>query len=1346
MAKSIWFKDGVSIFPVEQPMVGQVEFYQAFKEYLKDLKSAPMARFFIEIGIWGVGKSRTAYEIISESMGISKGWIIRNKQGELEDVRLLQPDLIDGILPVYLRYSQMNNDYLYSDNWVAYGAYVALGLLAQASPLTSIQGTIFSMLQDQLIPAGFEPEKLKQIIEKGKYEENELLSESSRLDGLVEKGLDYLKEFGIQHLMIIVDEIETEMERAAQGIVDDDEAVKKLDGAAIKVITSAIKHEDSRSRHPRVSFLLLCSTGIGDQIRALEALDRRGEIVEISQNSYADIDDFVDYLQNKKMLRTYPTGLLEAAYTIAGGNFGWMNVLMSYCDQYLDENPDASAGETLEDRAVSVSRIKDRLIDNSQFQYLSVAATDPKLPAIKRLLFEQLPKQLTEFSSEMQKLQRDTRLIDGTPLFREFISLPLNKSDIGMYLNSNGYTHIGDNEFRHESSGEIFNLEVLLRSLATFSITAPPEEYIVGKDKDIFLEQIRMLYPKDGTEGAAFIIYDYIQEQAAAGSYIEYVGPNFAFLERMNRRYATKKGLANYLLKDDLDISLKEHLTELKKDQSGEIKRILAGFSRVLEMDYPQEDFFPVNSMQGLRTRVSKHIYLGTHPDNKLDIIWDDHSGKLKDVLSSKQIVGIGAHPVIVLSLSAITEEELNRIKEQIPGASRYVIFFHLTNSQKEVLEVVATGREWADIRENAHQLAPQFQTRVRAIRDEVSKKSRAWFENLDKQGFILRPIIFTKSEEDSLPYLAEGYGRMLRYQISVAEIGANIEQMIKMPSEEFIRFERAIAHTLVRIKMEKEGYKDTGIFIDESGEYQIQIPAALPALLQFIGTRKMTFNQIKEYFFFSSVDIIKPQKIVEQWMNFLYRLRVIELEDGNTAVNIISADLEVKLDKVELWLKEDYDALVDSFKGIITDGKIMDLHSWKLIYQKSASDARTILHQLNLKQLQTTANMEIWREQLTGLISFHGMCDYIYDPEKYISTAYSENRLQDLRMEDKDIPIWERLCLVERFHEYIGGIQAKILERINTRMTDIKEYSSYRDYTMPISPFTNILSKYMNEIEFARDYTATATKATVVEDTETLAAKLWFADYKGAVQRLRTVLTDIGMGQETYEWHEEKGIIGIYNQAKKQFIALVDGYLDNNAEVKKWLAYFQDAPARLANDRRITQLDNTCQMLELFLTGGFDQDVDDREMDLTNKPMEFIRHMEGLLNEHKSDIASLIGKLNELKSLAKNERNKVYDIDSINALNMMRKLKKQHLLETDNNSVPAENSYQATHKATEKYMKEVEAEGKQFFVENKTYSVTFEFFKDVVKQNADLEWTMYEQEKLELESIGLIKTKVMLI
>ncbi len=45
----------------------------------------------------GIGKSRIGFEIISETIGIDKGWII-SEDGETKKVRVLKENFEDGIL------------------------------------------------------------------------------------------------------------------------------------------------------------------------------------------------------------------------------------------------------------------------------------------------------------------------------------------------------------------------------------------------------------------------------------------------------------------------------------------------------------------------------------------------------------------------------------------------------------------------------------------------------------------------------------------------------------------------------------------------------------------------------------------------------------------------------------------------------------------------------------------------------------------------------------------------------------------------------------------------------------------------------------------------------------------------------------------------------------------------------------------------------------------------------------------------------------------------------------------------------------------------------------------------
>ncbi len=60
-------------------------------------------------------------------------------------------------------------------------------------------------------------------------------------------------------------------------------------------------------------WLVIILGGIG-------ALERRIDICELQNNTFADISDFMKYLKEDGKINFYPEGLVESAYTIAGGN------------------------------------------------------------------------------------------------------------------------------------------------------------------------------------------------------------------------------------------------------------------------------------------------------------------------------------------------------------------------------------------------------------------------------------------------------------------------------------------------------------------------------------------------------------------------------------------------------------------------------------------------------------------------------------------------------------------------------------------------------------------------------------------------------------------------------------------------------------------------------------------------------------------------------------------------------------------------------------------------------------------------------------------------------------------
>jgi hypothetical protein len=107
----------------------------------------------------------------------------------------------------------------------------------------------------------------------------------------------------------VCEEVETAGEIAKYGLEKDKENINKVDGEAIKVISSAIKHEDTRKKYPNISFMLLCSPVIGYHIKGIGALERRIPICELKNNSFADIADFMNELKKDGKMNSYPEGL-----------------------------------------------------------------------------------------------------------------------------------------------------------------------------------------------------------------------------------------------------------------------------------------------------------------------------------------------------------------------------------------------------------------------------------------------------------------------------------------------------------------------------------------------------------------------------------------------------------------------------------------------------------------------------------------------------------------------------------------------------------------------------------------------------------------------------------------------------------------------------------------------------------------------------------------------------------------------------------------------------------------------------------------------------------------------------
>ena len=108
--------------------------------------------------------------------------------------------------------------------------------------------------------------------------------------------------------------------------------------------------------------------------------------------------------------------------------------------------------------------------------------------------------------------------------------------------------------------------------------------------------------------------------------------------------------------------------------------------------------------------------------------------------------------------------------------------------------------------------------------------------------------------------------------------------------------------------------------------------------------------------------------------------------------------------------------------------------------------------------------------------------------------------------------------------------------------------------------------------------------------------------------------------------------------------------------------------------------------------------------------------------------------------------RDEYYDQELIDTVNFIYRVQHKLPYQPEVGAVIQENSYEKTIENVKKKMEQLDEDGRQFFKDKNAQFVRFEFFKDVVKNNAAIDWISYSREKEELENLGLIKTKVVLI
>lgn len=1316
--KHKWAAGGVSSYPLTHPIVGQTRFFDQFKHFihLVDDESEKFAHVFGIVAQWGIGKSRLAYELMSQINETSPGWYVRDASGTLDKASLFHDDDDrDQYLGLYIRYSQVATESHNIDNWFGFGLYKALLPLTRGTFDSSIQGQIAKEAYDRLLVKGFEESKLADALEVSEGHSDETLYDDPELvTRLCQQAYEYLQTFGIKYVLIALDELETAAEAATYGLEVED--MKYLDGRAIKLIGKAIKEEDPRGKLPWLRYVALCSPAIGNELREIKSTARRFEMVELSQNAFADVSSFVELLKDDdRLAESYPDGLVEAAYAMGGGNFGWFNVVMANIDGVIsgrrarDSKDPTTVGSLFDEAAKVSSRMSEHVLDHNAIGELELARDHHSAAA--ELLYGQLPVALDSLAEEARLALQNGTNEYGEPIATLYQPVEWTEQNCGKALRSAKFTREKD-EWVLTGVEQPLDLRQLLANLSTWSIHETKGEAQSGAKYRLltplsvgeFAQLVSMLYPHPAAEDAARAIWrEQVGTDGVSSESATHIGPSIDMLGRLNLRYR-KQGATSLIFREPDQSSAHEEAIKACKGQSesDRARQVLTGLMRAVDKNWGYEpvdaglkvDFVAIStspsktrgSSGGLVTCHELHL----HPEGKFILAWVRKLEDLEELCNrvTEQFSKWGRVPVLAFTSSRHLVEQFEQAPKQVfKDAQDYLLLYQLSSREEFVLHPV--GLERKDCK--GFEFSPQrystlYVNRLQTLLRPLHERITGWRRELDARGRIAWPMRVSGTlKDDDRDELFGAYCSALLHGDSPKSLLASQEQLgFDLPS---------LVGTLERMRpttaARAAGYADNercSLFSSPEQSGVPQVPAFLHRICErAIDGNEWSYDAAKKEWFWGYVwEGAKPVDTYVQWMALLCELGFVEESSEGKRKNdkryrlIQRHSMRGLVDEARNWLNDTYPQLVAKMKEVFGEKRV------------DAGFAALDAQQPGTKTIDARDKLDKTKSALDDLDVAEGSWDKATDPPtrqaKLIECAEKrrlaqrnthfvydrggftrlqrDDSLKRLDFDDDDKDLWRRIGQASLFVDDAVSAKNRIIARIDSLSTELHEQTD--DLTgFPIRVFTRSLEKIVNILNGAiRTADPSGTTQTIqVTEPGTLGHALKELKVAQATEKLQQLADEVGIELES---DHESALDDIPGTIIQNFHGLVRDYRKEREELERVVeqittaeAVLTDAPDDFEYPSTIPSLSDLSgrpELIEQELTEALSEDVESliSEHDKTSSYGNFKPLMDaarGLLTSPKRALGVLRGSVTTLENQISSYRRKLLESEELQSV-----------------------------------------------------------------------------------------------
>ena len=1102
-----WAAKGVALYPPSFAMVGQNQVFNAlhqFRRSFRDGSANDIAGFFIAFGDWGLGKTRLGYELIAEATGRVDQWLLNRNEYVIPPYhrpdtkpRVLDPALQDGILPLYIRYGTVCDDTLDATTWVTRLAVEALRHTLRADPAAGGPADLYEDLKAAMVAKGVNLTALSVV-------EDDTRSFADRL----EDAKRILRDSGVDHLWIVVDEVETPGD-LKRGLREDTRT--NVDDEYLLMVSEVVKHENWRNQHPDVNFLLLCSVGMRDQIRIGPNL-RRASSVTIEPNQLTDVQSYVDHIRSSLAdphAIEYPVGTLEGAFLSANRNFGWLNVMMASIHEtharHLERGESVSAWELLRDFAKTDARAAHIFNDRAVLPLLGSVDAVPK-HEVERLVYGQLPAPVggsaaSALTGGMADALLAHEVADRGRAFAELFQVRINERALADEL-----THPEVGFKAKEGQTDTYftrNCEIsvvgLLEALRAFSAAVGGSpgvagDFVVYADLDQWGEQLSALYPRERIGFAAESLHRIFSKLEYRVDGTRFVGMSFRLWREFNKLLVSAEESVRFFRDGSYEAQLEQHVREVSETRAKRGAATCLGLAKLLDERLDGSDSRQIPGLKNVPHKSFMSTFgspsldgLRVTPDGRCTIVYclDVHEtlDKLRAFIGIERV-----HPILVLFPATLDVASFELQLDTFPTLHRCVLTRRLVSQEEEfLLKYSGRGSVYDPIGARLSNVAKGLEG---SYRDEWQAKSREWTNELRKAGYLLAPI-WNRKTGINIADFAKGYRFMLARNSSLNAAADTVGGPLN--NVEFENCRQAAKKNINAPAAWK--YGDLLGVLTTDGSFIPRVPRCFFALLQELRTQSAV-GKLANRFFFSVPDSeMKASRQIEQILEVLVGIGLARKKSDLYAA-VDRETLKSLRQSASTWIEgECKDAIKNLGDLFPTQAAILLNNKYPAAKQQLTAAERQI-QQARWDHL--TADMgALTQESLMAIIGqildMEGQITKVRPleiEETVLAFDCSPARILSFEKRYASLSLWEQVAFLTWLKKTFLATRDEMIDEIDLLLTEAGSLDQAEGAPFPIAPVTLPLKAIRSELE-------NAVKGFIAPGTKTQMATIPVASYE---------------------------------------------------------------------------------------------------------------------------------------------------------------------------------------------------------------------------------------------------------